>query len=191
MDPQTLLAILQQTGRLKTTYRHCFFEDRQESVADHSWRIALMAMLLIGNEEYQEIDFHKVIMMCLIHDLGETFTGDIPTFQKNDDHRVTENELFSAWVASFPEPQKTLWESLLLEMEEQATQEAKLFKALDKIEALISHNESPLSTWLDLEYDLQLTYGKKEMAFSPYMTSLRAAVDEWSIAKMSQEKNLK
>lgn len=65
------------------TERHCFTApDRAESVADHSWRIALMAMLLTGEEEFKSMDMNKVIRMCLIHDLGETFTGDIPAFQK-------------------------------------------------------------------------------------------------------------
>ena len=65
------------------TGRHCFTAPgRAESVADHSWRIALMAMLLTGEEEFKSMDMNKVIRMCLIHDLGETFTGDIPAFQK-------------------------------------------------------------------------------------------------------------
>ena len=64
------------------------------------------------------------------------------------------------------------------------TKEARLYKALDKIEALISHNESDITTWLPLEYDLQLTYGQENMKFSEYMMELRAAVDEWSVEKI-------
>jgi putative hydrolase of HD superfamily len=67
------------------------------------------------------------------------------------------------------------------------TKEAKLYKALDKIEAIISHNESDISTWLPLEYDLQLTYGKENMQFSKYMTELRAEVDAWTIEKIETE----
>ena len=172
MNPEELLRILAQAARLKTTTRHCYTEaGRKESVADHSWRIALMAMLMTGIEEYRDFDMNKVIRMCLIHDLGESFTGDIP-------------ELFMQWVESFPEPQRAEWVGLLAEMNALETKEARLYKALDKIEALISHNESDITTWLPLEYDLQLTYGQENMKFSEYMMELRAAVDEWSVEKI-------
>ena len=175
LSPSQFLSILQQAAKLKTTDRHCYTEaDRKESVADHSWRIALMAMLLDGVPEFKDVDMNRVIRMCLIHDLGESFTGDIPTFRKTGDDAKTEDELLHAWVSGFPEPQREEWTGLLHEMEELATREAKLYKALDKLEALISHNESDISTWLPLEYELNLVYGEKEAAFSPYLSGLRA-----------------
>ena len=188
MNPEELLRILSQASRLKTTTRHCNTEaGPKESVADHSWRIALIAMLMTGIEEYRDLDMDKVIRMCLIHDLGESFTGDIPTFEKKSADAKAEDELFMKWVDSFPEPQRAEWVSLLAEMNALETKEARLYKALDKIEALISHNESDISTWLPLEYDLQLTYGQENMKFSEYMMELRAAVDEWSLEKIRTE----
>ena len=76
---------------------------------------------------------------------------------------------------------------LLDEMEALETKEARLYKALDKIEAIISHNESNIDTWLPLEYDLQFTYGQENMKFSGYMTELRTAVDDWSREKIENE----
>ena len=188
MRAEELLSILQVAGRLKTNTRHCWLaEGRAESVADHSWRIALMAMLLTGEEEYRELDMDRVIRMCLIHDLGEVFTGDIPTFRKQEADRRTEDDLFAEWVESFPSPQKEEWQSLLREMEAQETREAKLYKALDKMEAVISHNESSLDTWLPLEYDLQITHGREQVKFSPWMQKLKAAVDDWTREKISEE----
>jgi putative hydrolase of HD superfamily len=72
-------------------------------------------------------------------------------------------------------------------MEALETREARLYKALDKIEAVISHNESDIRTWLPLEYDLQLTYGRGNMAFSEYMKELRALVDDWTREKIERE----
>ena len=182
------MKILSQAARLKTTTRHCYTGmDRKESVADHSWRIALMAMLMTGIEEFRDLDMDRVIRMCLIHDLGESFTGDIPTFEKTEGDADVEDDLFRKWVESFPEPQRTEWQGLLTEMEAQQTKEAKLYKALDKLEALISHNESDISTWLPLEYDLQLTYGRENMQFSEYLKELRASVDEWTHTKIREE----
>ena len=125
--------------------------------------------------------------MCLIHDLGESFTGDIPTFEKSGDDADVEDDLFRQWVNTFPEPQCAEWTGLLAEMEALQTKEAKLYKALDKLEALISHNESDISTWLPLEYDLQFTYGQENMKFSPYLKELRAVVDDWSREKIGRE----
>lgn len=188
MQPEKLLEIMGQAGRLKTTMRHCYtMEGRKESVADHSWRIALTAMLMTGIDEFRDLDMDRVIRMCLIHDLGESFTGDIPAFWKTDSDTGEEADLFRRWVDSFPEPQRQEWTGLLSEMEALETREARLYKALDKIEAVISHNESDIGTWLPLEYDLQLTYGQENMAFSEYMTSLRALVDEWTREKTEKE----
>jgi putative hydrolase of HD superfamily len=98
-----------------------------------------------------------------------------------------EDDLFHQWVNTFPEPQRAEWTGLLAEMEALETKEAKLYKALDKLEALISHNESDISTWLPLEYDLQFTYGQENMKFSPYLKELRAVVDDWSREKIGRE----
>ena len=73
------------------------------------------------------------------------------------------------------------------EMAALETQEAQIYKALDKLEAVISHNESDISTWEDHEYDLQLTYGEQNVAFSPYLTALRQAVRQESLDKITRE----
>ena len=79
MEPRQLLNILQTAEILKNTTRHCYTSGgRHESVAEHSWMAALMAYFL--KDEFPEADMNNVITMCLIHDLGEAFTGDIPTF---------------------------------------------------------------------------------------------------------------
>lgn len=186
MKQSELLSILRLAAKLKTTDRHCWTApDRKESVADHSWRISLMAMLL--RPEFPEADMDKVIKMCLIHDIGEAFTGDIPTFWKTSADEEKEDRLFDSWVATLPEGTREEWISLLAEMEALQTLEAKIYKSLDKMEAVISHNESDISTWLPLEYELQLTYGAENVAFSPYMTALKEEIDAWTREKIKNE----
>ena len=83
MNTREFLDILHVAERLKDTPRHCTTSKRRtESVAEHSWRISLMAFLLRG--EFPGLDVDRVIHMCLIHDLGECFTGDIPVFLKTE-----------------------------------------------------------------------------------------------------------
>lgn len=187
MQPTELLKILSVAEKLKCNTRHSYTSTgRHESVAEHSWRIALMGMLVA--DEFPEADMDKVIRMCLIHDLGEAFTGDIPSFEKTDKDEKTEENVLLDWVRTFPEPEKSEWEALYAEMNALETTEAKIYKALDKIEAVIQHDEADLSTWLPLEYDLQLEYGKENMEFSEYMKALKADVDQMTRAKISAGK---
>lgn len=190
MKPAELLQILSVAEKLKCTTRHCYTSSgRLESVAEHSWRIALMALLL--REEFPQADMNKVMAMCLIHDLGEVFTGDIPTFEKSEVHTQTEEQLLDAWVCALPQDARRLFGALLEEMNQMQTPEAKIYKALDKLEAVIQHNESDISTWLPLEYDLQLRYGAENVQFSSYMQELKAEIDSWTREKIanSQREN--
>ena len=187
MRPGELIDILAVAEKLKCVTRHCDTSTgRRESVAEHSWRIALMAMLL--TPEFPEADMGKVIRMCLIHDLGEAFTGDIPTFDKSQDHEAVEKAAYDRWVQSLPTETRDEFVALLTEMEALQTQEAKIYKALDKLEAVIQHNESDISSWLPLEYDLLLRYGRENVTFSPYMQELKAYIDNWTRRKIEENK---
>ena len=187
MKPDELLKVLDVAQRLKTNTRHCWFKDgRRESVAEHCWRVALMAMLM--EKDFPQADMNKVIKMCLIHDMGECFTGDIPTFEKTEKNCQTEKDLLIDWVKTFPQDEREQWLNLYDEMEKLESLEAKIYKALDKMEAVISHNESDIKTWLPLEYDLQLTYGQENVQFSDYMKKLKSIVNEKTRIIMEESK---
>ena len=94
MTPQEVLEILHVAERLKCNTRHCDTSTgRRESVAEHSWRLCLFAMLLEQEPEFQALDMGRVLRMCLIHDLGEAFTGDIPAFSKSSQDEGREQAL--------------------------------------------------------------------------------------------------
>ena len=186
MNAKEYLDILHVCERLKDTKRHCTTsKGRTESVAEHSWRISLMAYLL--KYEFPEVDINKVVSMCLIHDLGECFTGDIPTFIKTDSDRVTEDDLLFEWVSSLPKEISKDMKSLYEEMNEQKTLEAKIYKSLDKLEALIQHNESPLSTWSENEFELNKTYALDTVTFSKWLTDLRKEILNDTLKKIDTE----
>ena len=183
MEPEKLIEILAVAERLKDATRHCYTSrGRRESVAEHSWRITLIAYLV--SDEFPEADLEKLMKMCLIHDLGEAFTGDIPTFEKSEKDEEKEASLLDEWVKQLPEPFASEMQALYREMEERQTLEARIYKALDNLEALIQHNESDISTWIPLEYDLQMTYGDEQVKFSDYLTELRDQVREDSVRKI-------
>lgn len=186
MTPKDYLSILHTAEKLKDTMRHCTTSNRRtESVAEHSWRISLMAMLL--KHELPDTDIDKVIRMCLIHDLGECFTGDIPTFTKTDSDRKTEDILLTQWISKLPSEIACDLAELYKEMNDQQTPEAKLFKALDKLEALIQHNESPIDTWSENEYELNKTYAFDTAAFSDWLTDLRKEILAETLNKIENE----
>ena len=126
MEPRKLLDILDIGERLKDATRHCYTsQGRHESVAEHSWRCALMAYFL--KDEFPQADMNKVITMCIIHDLGESFTGDIPTFDKTQEDEKREDYLLKEWLKLLPQDYSLEMLSLFDEMAKRETIEAKLF----------------------------------------------------------------
>ena len=187
MEPGKLLETLTVAGRLKEVPRHCVMAGgRRESVAEHCWRAALMAYFL--RDEFPEADMDRVIAMCLIHDLGEAFTGDIPAFRKTAEDEQEEERRLYDWIETLPQPYAGEMLALYGEMAALQTTEAKIYKAIDNMEAVIQHNESPLESWLPEEYPLNLTYGTDKVAFSAYLTALRAAVREETERKIAEGK---
>lgn len=183
MDVHQLISFLHQIENLKYNTRHSWTSGgRQESVAEHSWRLAVMAMLCA--DEYPEMDINKVIRMCLIHDFGEAITGDIPAFLKTEADENTETDAVHRLLSQLPEETRTELTAIFSEMQQLETQEAKLYKALDNMEGLLSHNEAALSTWLPLEYELNLTYGQKSADFSPWTQKLRETIRQESVEKI-------
>lgn len=175
MKVEKLLETLHTINKLKDTTRHCYTPGgRHESVAEHSWRITMMAFFV--RDEFPEADMDKVIKMCLIHDIGEVFTGDIPSFNKTQNNEDTEESLLTNWVNSLPEPYRSELSDLYSEMAAQETVESRIYKVMDNLEAVISHNESDLSTWIEKEFSLNLTYGEERCAFSPYLSEFRKLI---------------
>ena len=191
MKARELLEALAVAERLKDTTRHCYTsKGRHESVAEHSWMMTLMAFFM--KNEFPEADFNKIIQMCIIHDLGECFTGDIPTFLKTKEHENSEEELLNNWIKSLPEAARSEMINLYKEMNERQTLEAKIYKAIDSLEALIQHNFSDISTWSENEFDLNLTYANDRVTFSEYMSALREEIRKDTIEKISKgEEDLK
>ena len=133
-------------------------------------------MALLLRHEFPDVDMDKVAAMCLIHDLGECFTGDIPAFIKTEADEKTEEASLYQWVASMPQELSADLSALYEEMNARTTKEAQLYKALDKLEAVIQHNESPLDTWSEIEYELNKTYAFDEVKFSDWLTRLREEI---------------
>jgi putative hydrolase of HD superfamily len=169
--------------RLKHTLRTGYASDgRQESVAEHSWRLALMAMLL--RHEFPALDGGKVLRMCLIHDLGEAIGGDIPAPEQarrraedpSADKAVQERRDLLTLLDPLP-PELQLEITMLWdEYEAAASPEARLVKALDKLETILQHNQGKNPPGFD--YGFNLDYGREYTGGHPVIVALRAMLDE-------------
>ena len=185
MDVRMLLDFMSLAEKLKCNTRHSWTSDgRHESVAEHTCRLCVFAWLV--KEEFPQLSMDHVMKLCLFHDMGEAVTGDIPCFEKKDCHREAEDEGIKKAASMLPEKYEKELLEMFRELDENKTEEAKLVHALDKMEAVIQHNEAPIDTWIPLEYDLQLKYGQEQAKAFPYLAELRRAVEEDTRRKILQ-----
>lgn len=189
-----LIRFIKRAEKLKTELRHSWLSEtsRQESVAEHSWMLALIAMTIFDSIDL-EVDRLKVMKMVTIHDLAEAITGDIPTFEESErQDRKYEDEKAAIISITQGLPEHTANEILELwqEMEEKQTVEAKLAQCLDKVEVLIQHIIADIETWDDGDYGLG-PYNKDELFdFNTYLREFKDQVNAEFWKKMEAEDKL-
>lgn len=187
MEVREFLDFMHLAENLKQIHRHSWTSKGiREDVAAHSWRLALMAMAM--RDEILDVDMNKVIKLCLVHDLGESITSDIPSFEKTSEDESMEVQAQETIIRMVSGTFKDELRDLFIEMNELKTKEAKLYKCLDKLEVLIQHNEASLDTWIELEKELQLVYGDEECQTFEYTQKLREAIRQDSIIKLKEGK---
>jgi putative hydrolase of HD superfamily len=171
-----ILAFLRSAERLKDTLRSSHTSSgRPESAAEHTWRLCLMAVLL--RHEFPEVDFAKLIRICVIHDLGEAVRGDIPaTSQTATSPKAAQERLdLLEILAPLPRALRTELLELWDEYESATSAEARLAKALDKLETIMQHNQGLNPA--DFDYGFNLGYGQQYTAAHPLIVAFRAALD--------------
>jgi putative hydrolases of HD superfamily len=171
------LTFLRSAERLKTVTRSGWTSAGQpESVAEHTWRLCLMAMLLYGRDP--DIDLARLLKMCLIHDLGEAIGGDIPapaqsgSVQKAPQEREDLLELIEPLSGPLKGEILELWD----EYEAVSSREAKLAKGLDKLETILQHTQGRNPAGFD--YGFNLGYGQHYTGADPLLAALRVRLDE-------------
>ena len=179
-----VLQFLRGAEQLKDTIRSGHTsEGRKESVAEHTWRLCLMAMVFA--KDFPEINFEKLIKICIIHDLGEAIRGDIPApdqvgiESKAEQERADLLELTSSLPGELSSEIEGLWD----EYEHAQSPEARLAKALDKLETILQHNQGKNPE--DFDYAFNLEYGRKYTSYHPLITVIREILDKETAALVS------
>jgi putative hydrolase of HD superfamily len=171
-----VLEFLRAAEQLKNVHRSAWTSGgERESVAEHTWRLCLMALVL--GRELGGVDPGRLLRICIVHDLGEAIGGDVPAVAQDPDAPKAGRERRDLLTLIAPLPERmrdeivTLWD----EYEDAASPEARLAKALDKLETILQHNQGRNPA--DFDYRFNLTYGARYTRDHPLLAEIRGLLD--------------
>lgn len=175
MEIEKYVAFIKRAEGLKSVVREAWTSSgRHESTAEHSWRLALLTGLLAPAFQ---VDLGKALMMCLVHDLGELYMGDVSAASLPDEawkHAAEERDVKRV-LSVLPEESRSGLLALWKEYNDCSSTEARLVKALDKAETIIQHNQGENPP--DFDYKFNLTYGRQYFSDNPLLLKLRELLD--------------
>lgn len=172
-DRDGYLAFFRAAAALKDTLRSGFTPGgRPESTAEHTWRLCLLAVVL---DDALGVDVRRLLELLVVHDLGEAILGDVPAPQQSADKTADERAAFAALLALLPAAVAARLIARWDEYNAVATPEAKMAKALDRLETVMTHVEG--ANPADFDYAFNLSYGRAHTDRDPLVAALRAPVD--------------
>lgn len=141
-----------------------FNSDRNENDAEHSWHLAMMALVLAQHSN-EPVDLLKVIKMVLIHDIVEIDAGDTFIYDTQKSHSNTQEERLAAnrIFGLLPKEQAKELVEVWEEFEAGETKEAKFAKAMDRLEPLLQNTSNNGGTWNEFGVKYQTVYEKKKV----------------------------
>lgn len=182
-----ILDVLRMAERLKSELRHSWLSSgRQESVAEHTWQMTLMAVLMHRHLEHA-VDLERTLAMITVHDLVEAIAGDVPFFEAGERKAMKRQRELAAIEeirTRLPAATGELVAGLWHEFEDRITPEAKFAVAIDNLEVQIQHNQADLNTWLPLEHELVYTKMDRPCAHDAFLGAFCEAVKAESEAKL-------
>ncbi len=192
--PQNILTFFREAEKLKTILRHSYLSSgRQESVAEHTWMMLLLAMTLMPKIE-KPLDQVKVLKMIVIHDLAEAVTRDLPVWEgvKDREKKIElERSVMENMLASLDSKTNQEFLSLWEEYETRESFEARFVKVIDTLDVVAQHNATAISTWEDNDYLWQLSPMQDSFFdLDPLLRQIKYELDTWSIDKVNKEGNL-
>lgn len=180
------IAFLSEADKLKSVLRGTTLCDgsRRENSGEHSWHIALYAMVM-AEHAIRPVNIDRVIKMLLIHDIVEIDAGDNPI---HGNHDPAEMELIEKAAAErlfglLPADQAVAFRALWDEFEAAETDDAVFAKSIDRVQPVIANLESGGGTWPEYKVtaaQLQSRVGVKVEKGAPAVWSaLKARIDSW------------
>ncbi len=186
---RSIFQFLHAIEPLKQELRHSWTSNgRQESVAEHSWCVALM-LVICAPYLNKKIDLLKALKLALFHDLGEAKVGDqhyldITKSKEAKKNRFQQEEKAVHDLTRLLGPQEQSIFNLWKEFEEKDSEEAKIVYFLDKLEACIQHNAADISTWNKREIDVIDEYFDHFNVEDVFLSTLKEYVKAESLKKI-------
>lgn len=171
-----LIKFFKETELIKTQLRNAWLSnERCESVADHSWRMSIIALCLLKFEV--DIDIARVLKMCIIHDLGEAYEGDIPAIKKEDANVKLQRETncINKLVKDLSHDLKYELLNLCKEYNDGTTKESKFVHGVDKLETLMQHIQGCNPD--NFNYTFNLEYGREWTSQNEVFDMIRKLLD--------------
>ena len=188
-EAEGIVDVLSLAEKLKTEMRHSWLSNgRQESVAEHTWMMSVAAILMAPHLE-QAVDLGQTLKLIAVHDIAEAITGDIPYFEESvrkNTKLADEAEAIDTMRGMLPDASGALLFELWHEYEDGVTPEAKLARALDKLEVQHQHNLADLKTWTEQELGLVYTKMDHECAHDTALKTLLAVIRSRAEEKMRE-----
>jgi len=185
----SILKVLTLAEKLKFELRHSYTSNgRQESVAEHTWRMSLMAVL-IEPLLTQKVNTARLLKMIIIHDLVEAEAKDISALDvlRDPTIKIKKAEKEKQAIENLREALKEIngeeIYNLFYEFENKQTYEALVANALDKLEVQLQHNHADFSTWEKIEYDMCYMMDK-HVLFDKTLFELKKQIEEEAEQKM-------
>jgi 5'-deoxynucleotidase YfbR-like HD superfamily hydrolase len=185
----SILKVLTLAERLKFELRHSYTSSgRQESVAEHTWRMSLMAVLIEPLLK-QKVDTARLLKMIILHDLVEAEATDISALDvlRNPEIKIDkvekERKAIENLRSSLQDTNGQEIYELFYEFENKKTYESKVANALDKLEVQLQHNHAGFSTWEEIEYDMSYMMDK-HVLFDPTLFELKTQIENEATEKM-------
>ncbi|MBC7830171.1 MAG: HD domain-containing protein [Chitinophagaceae bacterium] len=187
----SILKVLTLAERLKFELRHSYTSSgRQESVAEHTWRMSLMAVLIEPLLK-QNVDTARLLKMIILHDLVEAEAKDISALDvlRNPEIKIQKVENEKKAIENLrlllKETNGQEIYDLFYEFENKETYEAKVANALDKLEVQLQHNHADFSTWEEIEYDMCYMMDK-HVVFDESLFELKKQIEDDAEHKMKR-----
>lgn len=186
-DVMKIIDFIKEAEQLKNTMRHCWSSTgKQESTAEHTWRLCLMVMLF--EKDLPQLNTLKLMKMCLVHDLAEIVDGDIPAIMNVPNKSQIERKNLKFLTRKLPLHLKEEILSLCDEYEAMETLESKVAKALDKLETLMQHNAGKNPD--NFNYKFNLTYGKNYTNEIEILKIVREIIDNETYEKIESSRKV-
>ena len=189
-DTTTLNYFLHIIEQLKHELRHSWTsKGRQESVAEHTWRLCVMLIICAPHLE-KKIDLLKALKLAVFHDIGEVKVGDKHHINVTSSEQVKQERFYSEGQAVYElstlikDKEISIFE-LWKEFETKSSYEAEVVYFLDKLEVCIQHNEADISTWTNEEIDTIKDYFSDLEIGDPFLSRLKYTIQEESFAKIN------